>query len=82
MGNRSILNLSLIHISKVLANIAVLLCYEKYPNKNKKFIWRVAADGLLQNIRTQEAAFPLQDEQGDYEYLGKRYRLASYHNTV
>ena len=67
---------------KVLANIAVLLCYEKYPNKNKKFIWRVAADGLLQNIRTQEAAFPLQDEQGDYEYLGKRYRLASYHNTV
>lgn len=56
--------------AKLLANIAVLLCYEKYPKKNKKFIWRVAADGLLKNIRARDGLFPLLDEQGQIDPKG------------
>lgn len=61
---------------RVLANIAVLLCYEKYPKKNKKFLWRIAWEGVLQNIQKVPAMFPARDDQGPYEYLGKRYRFA------
>lgn len=59
---------------KMLANIAVTLCYEKYPNKNKKFMWRVASPGILDNIKAVDVELPIRDENGNYTYLGKRYR--------
>ena len=58
---------------KMLANIAVTLCYQKYPGKNKKFMWRVASDGILENIKAVDIELPVKDRNGSYFYLGKRY---------
>lgn len=58
---------------KMLANIAVILCYKKYPNKNKKFIWIAAGNGIIQNIRQVDFKLPCLNDDGDYEYLGKKY---------
>ena len=69
---------------KLLANIAVDLCYRKHPNKNKKFIWRVAGDGVVENLEQVEVSLPLRTDDGEYEYLGKRYTLlttAKYNET-
>ena len=52
-----------------------MLCYEKYPNKNKKFIWRVAGSGVVENIIQTSILLPLQCDNGQYEYLGKRYDM-------
>ena len=59
---------------KMLANIAVILCYQKYPTKNKKFMWRVAGDGIIENIKAIDLELPVKDSQGSYTYLGKHYR--------
>ena len=59
---------------KMLANIAVTLCYEKYPNKNKKFMWRVAGDGIVENIKAVDIELPVKDDNGEYHYLGRAYR--------
>lgn len=63
---------------KMLANIAVALCYEKYPNKNKKFMWRVAGDGIIENIKAVDIELPIKDDNGSYLYLGKHYRKEKY----
>lgn len=60
---------------RILANIAVVLCYEKYPNKNKKFMWKVASEGILLNIKQQRFSLPERDDNGEYEYLGKKYTM-------
>lgn len=59
---------------KMLANIAVTLCYQKYPNKSKKFMWRVAGDGIVDNIKAVDIELPIKDNEGTFHYLGKRYR--------
>lgn len=61
--------------SKELANLVVRLCYEKYPNKNKKFIWKVAARGILRNLNQVDITLPIKDPNGKYEYLGNKYNL-------
>lgn len=58
-----------------LANIAVMLCYEKHPSKNKKFMWKVASEGILLNIRPKNILLPIKDRHGDKTYLGKRYSM-------
>lgn len=64
---------------EMLANIAVKLCFEKYPNKsNKKFIWIVAGSGVINNLEQKEFELPIRDEDGDYEYLGRRYSMELY----
>ncbi len=62
---------------KMLANIVVRLCYEKYPNRNtyKKFIWVVAEEGIVQNIKQVPIKLPIRTLNGDYEYLGKQYDI-------
>ena len=60
---------------KELANIAVLLCYENHPTKNKKFLWRIAGSGVVQNIKQVDYFLPIEASNGEYEYLGKRYNL-------
>ena len=60
---------------QVLANIAVKLCYEKYPNKSKKFIWQITSEGILLNIKQQKIKLPQRDDDGKLEYLGKKYKI-------
>ena len=60
---------------KTLANIAVKLCYGKYPKGNKSFIWRAAGEGVIANIKAAEVMLPLRRDDGEYTYLGKRYAL-------
>jgi hypothetical protein len=60
---------------KELANLSVKLCYEKYPKKNKKFIWVVASQGILNNLKQVDIKLPTEDRNGKYEYLGNRYNL-------
>lgn len=69
------------HNKKMLANVAVKLCYEKYPNKKKSFMWRIAGDGILQNLQQADILLPLRCDDGDYEYLGKRYAMVDLQNT-
>lgn len=59
----------------VLANIAVKLCYEKYPKKSKKFIWEVAGEGVVKNIKEVDFMLPQKCSNGGCEYLGKTYKL-------
>lgn len=62
---------------KVLANAAVRACYEFHANKkNSKFMWVVAGDGILENIKQVKFDLPIRDDQGEYDYLGNRYSFA------
>ena len=60
---------------KELANLCVKLCYEKYPKKNKKFIWNIASHGILNNLKQVNIKLPIEDKNGEYEYLGNNYKL-------
>lgn len=61
---------------KELANLAVRACYEYYPQKkNSKFMWRVAGEGIVQNIDQQIFKLPMRDDNGEHEYLGRSYRF-------
>ena len=61
---------------KELANLAVRACYKYHPQKNNsKFAWRVAGGGIVSNIKQTVFPLPLRDENGEYEYLGKRYTM-------
>ena len=61
---------------RVLANIAVILTYEKYRTRGRKFPWIVAPTGLIDNIKPKDLMYiPEQDDNGDLTYLGKRYTL-------
>ncbi len=59
-----------------LANILVVLCYEKYPTKYKKFLWHMAGAGVVENIKPVPVRLPVHDPDGEYEYLGQKYSLA------
>jgi len=61
---------------KMLANVAVLLSYKMHPDKNKKFIWRVASEGILENIEQVSFEIPVLDKNGKYEYLGRKYNFS------
>ncbi|MGF6375084.1 hypothetical protein M2140_000118 [Clostridiales Family XIII bacterium PM5-7] len=61
---------------KKLANMAVRACYEFHPQKkNSKFAWCVAGDGIVENLKQRSHPLPLRDDDGEYEYLGKRYTM-------
>lgn len=61
-----------------LANYAVALCYEDYPNKTKTFIWKVASSGIIQNINQIPIKLPYKNPNGRYKYLGKKYSLEEF----
>jgi hypothetical protein len=61
-----------------LANIAVDICYRKYPKSNKDFVWKLCNNGILNNIFTnrQDKIFiPIKDNEGDINYLHEFYSL-------
>ena len=62
---------------QMLANAAVRACYEFYANKkNSKFMWAVAGDGILENIKQVKFDLPIRDDRGAYDYLGNKYSFA------
>ncbi len=65
---------------KELANLVVKLCYEKYPKRNKKFIWIIASQGIIDNLKQVKISLPIKDVNGEYEYLGNRYSLKEVDN--
>lgn len=60
---------------KSLANITVRLFYEKYRNKSNKFMWIVAEEGIINNIKQMNIKLPIRSNGGDYMYLGKKYDI-------
>lgn len=61
---------------KALANILVKLGYEKYPSRDKKFMWNMAGEGIVANIkRVANLTLPKRDHDGKFEYLGRRYSM-------
>lgn len=61
---------------KALANILVKLGYEKYPKRDKKFMWAVAGGGIVANIKqVDKLVLPKSDRNGKLEYLGRRYSM-------
>ena len=69
--------------STELANLAVHLCYVLKGKKAKSFVWDCFGAEVLENIIEYHrrkspdgmvsAVFPCRSEDGDIEYLGKRY---------
>lgn len=65
--------------NRKIANMAVRACYEFYPQKrNSRFMWVVAGQGIVENITQVEFDLPIRDNEGEYEYLGKKYSLVKY----
>lgn len=61
----------------MLADICVKLVYEKYPKRQAKFMWLMAGDGVVENLRAADKVeLPMRDDEGDMEYLGRRYKTA------
>lgn len=58
-----------------LANYAVIICYEYYPKRSKGFLWHIVGEGIIANLKQVEEYLPIRDDAGDYEYLGRRYRM-------
>lgn len=58
-----------------LANLLIKLFYELNPKKDKKFMWIMCGDGIVKNIKQKDIYLPLECEDGEVEYLGKRYKL-------
>lgn len=64
-----------------LANIVVSICYVKYPSRSKKFMWKVAEDGILTNILYKKIELPQENEYGMYVYLGRAYNMTEVYNS-
>ena len=58
-----------------LANYLVYLSYERHPKNTKKFMWQCGAEGILVNLKSVPHSLPVRDTHGEYEYLGKHYRM-------
>jgi hypothetical protein len=76
--NKAIRQESLVISSDIceLASLAVVLVYELFPSDNKSFAWAIFGDGIIENIKENKQKnieMPFLDENGDIEYLGKRY---------
>ena len=75
-----VLNLNFDYISddiQRLANLAVYVNYYLYPTSPKNFCWDLFGEGILLNIydnSNKEFKIPILDEEGDIEYMGKKYK--------
>ena len=59
------------------ANYAVMLCYVECPTKSrsKNFIWNVAGNGVVKNIKQVPVKLPMRNPTGRFEYLGRKYSM-------
>ena len=64
--------------AKQLANIAVDICYKRYPNSNKDFVWQLCSYGLIENIKKHKQSqlfVPIRNDSGSILYLSETYNL-------
>lgn len=72
-----------------LCNILVDICYQK-SNANKRFVWEMCGDVIVQNLlerNNNTLYYPIQDENGDFEFGGikfsiKRHQITSEKNNL
>ena len=63
---------------KALANILVRLGYEKYPKRDKRFMWNMAGEGIVANIRqVEKLVLPKRDPERNQKYLGRSYSMVT-----
>jgi hypothetical protein len=65
---------------RLLANIAIHICYIKNKNSNKDFVWEICNYGLIKNLKknnNSKIIVPIKtnDESFDFEYLYDKYKL-------
>ena len=61
---------------EALCNIVIDLCYDK--KKDKKFAWIVSREQILTNLFNKSGNcynYPIEDENGDIEWKGKKYSI-------
>lgn len=63
---------------KKLANIVVKICYEKYKARKKNFMWVVAQEGILSNLKSEIIELPKLDSEGEHDILGKKYTMTKF----
>ena len=60
-----------------LTNLAVQISYGEFEKRSKDFVWRLLSAGLIENLNknniTRMVSLPIEDENGDFEYLNKKY---------
>jgi hypothetical protein len=60
-----------------LAYYAIARCYVSLESDNKAFVWSIFGDGVVDNIKNnignKKIEIPFLDDDGDIEYLGKKY---------
>ena len=60
-----------------LAHYAIDICYLRETFDNKAFAWDILGSGIIDNLlhnnKNEYFEIPFLDENGDIEYLGKRY---------
>jgi hypothetical protein len=61
-----------------LAYYAIAICYISLEHDNKDFCWSVFGNGIIENlidnISDKTIEVPFLDDDGDIEYLGKKYK--------
>ena len=61
-----------------LAYLALNICYIVHENDNKQFAWQIFGDGIIKCLikyRKPNCSIPFLSEDGDIEYLGKKYKM-------
>jgi len=60
-----------------LTNIVLDICYKEKNKRTKQFIWDVCGEQIIENLLRNndgKLRFPIQDEDGDIEYGGLRFK--------
>jgi len=61
-----------------LAYYAIAVCYITLENDNKDFVWSIFSNGIIENLidnlGDKIVEIPFLDNDGDIQYLGKRYK--------
>lgn len=61
-----------------LAHYAIAICYLRSEHDNKDFVWSIFGNGIIENLidnsKNKIFEIPFLDNDGDIEYLGKRYK--------
>ena len=59
-----------------ICNIVVDMCYTS--DNSKRFAWQIVGERMIKNLianTSNKVSFPIQDDNGDIEYCGKRFRM-------
>lgn len=59
---------------RMVANAAVQLCHD-HKSWNQKFQWIVGGSGIVQNIKQVDIMLPERNDNGEFEYLGRKYTM-------